>query len=142
GTSALHTTSPSLTFTVPNDFSISASPCPYTALLRSSVTSTVSTAVTSGNAQTVTLSASGLPAGATASFNPSTVTAGGSSTLTIGTTSSTPAGSYTLTVAGTGASATHSTSVSLTVTMPDDSPDHATPSRVTVGQGHRLPPPA
>src|SRR5438132_5697696 len=70
----------------------------------------------------MTLSASGLPAGATASFNPSTVTAGGSSTLTIGTTSSTPAGSYTLTVSGTGASATHSTSVSLTVTVPDDFP--------------------
>src|SRR5207245_2003547 len=97
-------------------------------------TSAVSTAVTSGNAQTMTLSASGLPAGATASFNPSTVTAGGSTPLTIGTTSSTPAGSYTLTVTGTGASATHSTSVSLTVTVPDDFSIRAHPSSVTARQ--------
>src|SRR3989449_6222525 len=76
----------------------------------------------------MTLSASGLPAGATASFNPSTVTAGGSSTLTIGTTSSTPAGSYTVTVTGTGASATHSTSVSLTVTAPLSGPRFVQPA--------------
>src|SRR2546421_10972843 len=69
------------------------------------------------------------------SFNPSTVTAGGSSTLTIGTTSSTPVGSYTVTVTGTGASATHSTSVSLTVTVPDDFSISASPSSVTVVQG-------
>src|SRR3989440_1497330 len=86
----------------------------------------------------MTLSASGLPAGATASFNPSTVTAGGSSTLTIGTTSSTPAGSYTLTVSGTGASATHSTSVSLTVTVPDDFSISASPNSASVDPGHNL----
>src|SRR5437016_9724524 len=84
----------------------------------------------------MTLSASGLPAGATTSFNPSTVTAGGSSTLTIGTTSSTPAGSYTLTVTGTGASATHSTSVLLTVTTPDALPSSARPTTETVVQDH------
>src|SRR5206468_3614433 len=83
-----------------------------------SVSSTVSTAVTSGNAQTMTLSASGLPAGATASFNPGTVTAGGSSTLTIRSTEQTPAGQSPSAVACTGASATQSTSVSLTVTVP------------------------
>ena len=113
--SALSTSAAVMT-PVPDDFSISASPSSVTVVQGQSVTSAVSTAVTSGNAQTMTLSASGLPAGATASFNPSTVTAGGSSTLTIGTTSSTPASSYTVTVTGTGASATHSTSVSLTVT--------------------------
>src|SRR2546426_1975173 len=83
----------------------------------------------------MTLSASGLPAGATASFNPSTVTAGGSSTLTISLVSSTLVGSYALTVTGTGASATHSTSVSLTVTVPDDFSISASPSSVTVVQG-------
>src|SRR3989454_3473913 len=86
----------------------------------------------------MTLSASGLPAGATASFNPSTVTAGGSSTLTISLVSSTLVGSYALTVTGTGASAMHSTSVSLTVTVPDDFSISASPSSVTVVQGQSV----
>jgi hypothetical protein len=63
----------------------------------------------------VSLSASGLPSGATASFNPATVTAGAGSTLTITTLASTPAGTSTVTVTGTGASATHTTAVTLTV---------------------------
>src|SRR5206468_9054923 len=114
--SAAHSTASSLTVTVPADCSISVSP--YTALFRSgqSVTSTVSTTVTSGNAQTMTLSASGLPAGATASFNPSTVTAGGSSTLTIGTSAANTAGRHTRTETDTGPQATQSTSVAITVT--------------------------
>jgi len=75
----------------------------------------VSTAVTGGAAQSVSLSASGLPAGASASFNPAGVTAGGSSTLTIATASTTPTGSATVTITGTGTSATHSTTITLTV---------------------------
>ncbi|MGW3359847.1 hypothetical protein ACWDFL_31245 [Streptomyces bungoensis] len=63
----------------------------------------------------VSLSASGLPSGATASFNPSSVTAGGSSTLAVATASSTPAGTYNITVIGTGASATHTATHTLTV---------------------------
>jgi hypothetical protein len=76
----------------------------------------VSTAVTSGSAQTVSLSASGLPSGASASFSPSSVTAGNSSTMTITTSTTTPAGTYPITITGTGTSATHTTSYSLTVT--------------------------
>src|SRR5262249_20591070 len=81
-----------------------------------SVTTTVSTAVTSGSAQTVNLSASGLPTRASATFNPTSVTAGNSSTLTISTSASTPAGTYTVTITGTGASATHTAPYTLTVT--------------------------
>jgi hypothetical protein len=81
------------------------------------VTTTISTAVTSGTAQSVSLSASGLPSGVTASFNPATVTAGASSTLTFTTTATTPPASATVTVTGTGASATHTTTVALTVTQ-------------------------
>src|SRR5207245_1381208 len=72
-----------ITPAVPDDFSMSASPSSVSVVQGQSGTSTISTTVTSGNAQTVTLSAGGLPAGATASFNPSAVTAGGSSTLTV-----------------------------------------------------------
>src|SRR2546430_8987650 len=69
---------------VTNDFSIAANPTSLSLASGGSGSSTISTAVTSGSAQTVSLSASGVPAGASASFNPTSVTAGGSSTLTIG----------------------------------------------------------
>lgn len=101
---------------VSNDFSIAASPTSGTVTAGTSATSTISTAVTSGSAQSVTLSASGLPSGATASFSPASVTAGSSSTLTINTSSSTAAGTYPITVTGTGASATHTATYTLTVT--------------------------
>ena len=119
-TSGTHTTPVSVTVTAPvtNDFSIAASPSSVSVVQGSSTTSAISTAVTSGAAQNVSLSAGGLPAGAAASFNPTSVAAGGSSTLTIATAASTPAGTSTVTVTGTGASATHSTTVSLTVTAP------------------------
>ncbi len=99
-----------------NDFSISASPTSGTTAAGGSVNSTVSTATTSGSAQTVSLSASGLPAGASASFNPPSVTSGGSSTMTITTSASTPAGTSSVTITGTGTSATHTAPFSLTVT--------------------------
>jgi len=109
-------TLPNCTSTPPaNDFSIAVSPTSGTVTAGSGTSTTVSTAVTSGSAQTVSLSASGLPSGASAAFSPTSVTAGGSSTLTISTSASTPAGSYPITVTGTGTSATHSTSYTLTV---------------------------
>ncbi len=99
----------------PNDFSISTSPTSGSATAGSATTSTISTAVTSGVAQSVALSASGAPAGTIVSFNPTTVSAGGSSTMTVSTSGSTPTGTTSITVTGTGASATHTTSFSLTV---------------------------
>jgi subtilisin family serine protease len=98
-----------------NDFSLSVSPTSGTVTAGGSTTATVSTATTSGSAQTVNLSASGLPSGATASFSPGSVTSGGSSTMTITTSASTPAGSYPVTITGTGSSATHTASYTLTV---------------------------
>ncbi|WP_433314714.1 S8 family peptidase [Micromonospora sp. CA-269861] len=99
-----------------NDFSVSVSPTSGSAAPGGSVTATVGTATTAGSAQSVSLSASGLPAGATASFSPSTVTSGGSSTLTIATSASTPAGSYPVTITGSGAAGTRTATYTLTVT--------------------------
>jgi hypothetical protein len=101
--------------TTTNDFSIGDSPSGATVTAGQPTSTNVTTAVTSGSAQTVALTASGLPTGAGASFNPVSVTAGSSSTLSITTSSSTPAGNYSVTITGTGSSATHSTSFSLTV---------------------------
>ena len=120
----------------PPDFSIAAAPTTVTVTAGQGGTSTISTAVTSGAAQSVALSATGLPSGATASFNPASITAGQSSTLTITTTAATPTGTATVTVTGTGASATHSTPVSLTVNpVPDDFSISAAPTTVTVTAG-------
>jgi hypothetical protein len=123
--------------TTTGDFSISASPSSLTLNQSSSGTSTISTAVTSGSAQTVALSVSGLPSGAIASLSPTSVTAGGSSTLTVNA-GSAAAGSYTLTVTGTGASATHGTTVALTVngtTTTNDFSISANPASLSVQQG-------
>ncbi len=101
---------------VANDFSIAASPSSVSVAPGGNATSSISTTLVSGSAQSTTLSASGLPSGASAAFSPSVVNTGGSSTLTITTSASTPAGSYPIVVTGTGTSATHQVTVTLTVT--------------------------
>ncbi|GIE24199.1 hypothetical protein Ahu01nite_073010 [Winogradskya humida] len=97
-----------------NDFSVSLGASSGAVNPGSSVTATVSTATTSGSAQTVALTSSGAPTGVTVSFSPASVTSGGSSTMTVATTASAAPGSYTITVTGTG-SASHSASYTLTV---------------------------
>ena len=68
------------------------SPSTVTLNVGASGTSTISTAITSGVGQSITLTANGLPAGVSASFGPNPFTAGGSSTLTLSTVSSALAG--------------------------------------------------
>ena len=98
-----------------NDFSIAVNPTSGSTAPGGSLTTTVSTTTTSGSPQTVNLSASGAPAGTTVSFSPSSVTSGGSSTMTVNVGTSTAAGTYTITVTGTG-SVTRTTPYTLTVT--------------------------
>ncbi|MFD1324036.1 M28 family peptidase, partial [Micromonospora sonneratiae] len=106
------------TSTPADDFAMTVSPTSGTVEPGGSVTSTVNTATLSGSPQTVNLSASGLPAGATATFAPASVTSGGTSTLTIGTSASTPAGHYQVTIVGTGTAATRTSTYTLTVNGP------------------------
>jgi subtilisin family serine protease len=98
-----------------NDFSIAVSPTSGSVTAGTSVVATVTTTLTTGAAQTINLSAAGQPSGATVTFNPASVTSGGSSTMTIATTTATPAGTYLITITGTGTGATHSTTFTLTV---------------------------
>src|SRR5258706_8718831 len=122
-----------------NDFAIGATPSSRTVVQGSSTTFTVNTQVTSGSAKPVSLSVSGLPAGATGAFNPSTVQAGASSIPTITTTSTAPTGTFNLPITGDFSSppTTHTASVSLTVTqlVVDDFSIAATPSSQGVLQG-------
>jgi len=114
-----------------DDFSVSVAPTSGSTVAGGSVTATVNTATTSGSPQTVTFSASGLPAGAAASFAPAAVTSGGSSTLTITTSASTPAGTYPVTITGTG-SATHTATYSLTVTGSGGGCSGTNPNNVSI----------
>ncbi|MEU7982473.1 M28 family peptidase [Micromonospora sp. NPDC049081] len=98
-----------------NDFSVAVSPTSGGVTRGGSTTATVSTATTSGSAQTVALSASGAPSGVSVSFSPSSVTSGGSATMTVSASSSASLGTFTLTVTGTG-SATRTASYTVTVT--------------------------
>ena len=73
-----------------------------------------------GFTDTVNFSVSGLPAGATALFNPATVAGSGSSTMTITTAASSPVGTYTVKVTGATATLSHSANVSLVVNPAGD----------------------
>jgi subtilisin family serine protease len=96
------------------DFSMKASPSSQTIPRGRSATYSVSITRLSGFTSGVTLSASTLPAGWTASFSPNPV-AGSSSTLTIRTSSYSARTTSTVTITGTGGGKTHTATVSLTV---------------------------
>jgi hypothetical protein len=102
------------------DFAIADSPATMTVAPGSAGTSTVTLTPQAKFAQAIGLSCpTGLPTGATCSFNPSSVQLyGGSaqqSTLTIQTSSSTPAGTYTVTTTGVYSPLSHSATIALTV---------------------------
>jgi hypothetical protein len=98
-----------------NDFSLTASPGSQTVTAGGATTFSVATAVTSGSAQTVSLTVTGLPTGTTGAFNPTSVTAGAGSTLSLGVGAATAAGTYALTLKGTGTAVAHTALVSLIV---------------------------
>jgi subtilisin-like proprotein convertase family protein len=107
---------------VNNDFSITPNPTTQTVAAGSSTTYMINTALLSGTAETINLTVSGLPAGVTGSFSPASVTAGGSSTLTVATAATTGASTTQFTITGTATTKTHTTSASLIVTNNNQAP--------------------
>ena len=97
------------------DYSITASPSTLTVTAGNTATYTSTVKPVDGFAGNVALAARGLPSGATASFNPTSISGSGSSTLSLATSLSTPAGTYPITVTGTSGSLSHSATISLTV---------------------------
>ncbi|HPC84362.1 MAG TPA: M4 family metallopeptidase [Thermoanaerobaculaceae bacterium] len=100
-------------------FTLSLSPTSLSITKGSSGSSTVTTTVSGGFNSAISLSASGVPSGATASFNPTSIAAPGSgtSTLTINT-GTAAAGTYTITVTGSGGGLTKTATLSLRITNP------------------------
>jgi hypothetical protein len=119
-----------------NDFTISASPTTASVVQGTGAQYTITTRTTSGRSQSLTLSLSSTPGGVTGTFNPTHVTSGGGSTLTVPATAVAPA-TYTLRITASGSSATHSTSVTLNVTTPAaaDFAIAANPSSLAIAQG-------
>jgi N-acetylneuraminic acid mutarotase len=105
----------SVTVTVPQSFTLSATPTSVSVAQNGGGTSTISVADLGGFTGTVTLAATGLPSGVTASFAAGTaaatqvLTLSASSTATLG-------GPVTVTVTGTSGALSATTTVSLTVT--------------------------
>src|SRR5205807_10495676 len=96
------------------NFSLSASPASLTVKQGTSGTSTITVTPSNGFTGSVSLSASGLPSGVTASFNPTSTTT--TSTLTLTASSTATTGTATVTITGTSGSLTHTTTISLTIT--------------------------
>jgi len=131
-------------FKLPNcgspDFSLSASPAALTIAQGNSAPSTITVTPSGGFTGSVDLTISGVPSGASASFDTTPTTS--SSVLTVAA-GSAIAGTYSLTVTGTSGTLTHTATVTLTVTGPPPPPDFAlsaSPTSVTAAQGSSAPP--
>jgi hypothetical protein len=117
-----------------SDFSISASPTTLNLLQGSSATDAISTTVL-GTAGTVALSALTTDPGLTATFNPTSVTSGGGSTMTVTVGSSVPTGPQSVRVVGTEGSITHTVDVAVNVSAPPDFSISVSPSSVSITAG-------
>jgi N-acetylmuramoyl-L-alanine amidase len=111
--STTHTTAIALTINAPPapDFALTATPSSRTVVRGASTSYTILITPSGGFTGSVTLSATGLPVGTSASFTPNP--AADSSTLSVSTGSNTKPGGYTLTVSGTNGDLVRSTAVSL-----------------------------
>ncbi|HEX4919342.1 MAG TPA: galactose oxidase-like domain-containing protein, partial [Candidatus Bathyarchaeia archaeon] len=118
-----------------SDFSVSATPSSQTVTQGNGTSYTVNVAPSGGFAGTVGLSVSGLPQGATATFNPTSITTSGSSTLSVSTLSSTPPGSYPLTITATSGALTHTATVTLVVNGAGSFTLSVAPTSQTVSRG-------
>jgi hypothetical protein len=96
------------------DFSLSASPSSVSVAPGGQGTSTITVNPIDGFNSSVTLSASGMPSGVTAGFNPNPTST--TSLLTLTVPAGTPTGTSTVTITGVSGSLTHQTSLQLTIT--------------------------
>src|SRR5713226_1539383 len=135
GTSGSLTSTATITLTVnpAGDYTLSTSPSSLSVVQGTNGASTITVTPLNGFNSSVSLSASGLPSGVTASFNPSSTA--GTSSLTLSASSTAALGTYGVTVTGVSGSLSHSTTLSLTVNPPANFAVSASPNSVTIAQG-------
>ena len=114
-------------------FLLSTSPSGVTVTQGGSATSTISVVPRNGFSGSVSLSASGLPSGVTASFNPSSTT--NTSTVTFTASGAATVGTSNVTITGTAGALTATTTVSLTVNPVGTFTLSASSSNVSVSEG-------
>jgi len=102
------------------NYTLSASPGSLSIMQGTSGTSTVTVTPQNGFSGSVSLSASGLPSGVTASFSPNPAMA--TSTLTLAASGTATTGTVTVTITGTSGSLTNTTTIALTVTVAPNFP--------------------
>jgi hypothetical protein len=122
------------------DYAMSTTPATQTVAPGSPAAYTVNVTPTDGFSGDVSLTASGLPAGASGSFTPATVSGGGSSAFNVTTTSATAPGSYPVTITGASGSTVHTAQVTLVISNPAPAADFTlavSPSTQTVARGGR-----
>jgi hypothetical protein len=114
--------SQAVVLTTSSDFSLSLSSSSQTLTAGATSTVTANVSLFGGFLSTITFGASGVPSGTTVSFSPSSLSLGGSSTVSIATSATTPPGVYSIVVSGVGGGATHTSTISLTVKAAGNSP--------------------
>ncbi|MET9628605.1 trypsin-like serine protease [Lentzea sp. NPDC006480] len=121
------------------DFGLSVSPGSGSVAKGRTLSAAITTTAGSGGQENATLSASGLPSGVKAVFQPTTVTTGESAKVTFDASTSAPSGTYEVTITGTTSSGkSASGKFSLTVTgdpQPGDFTLSASPSSVKAAKG-------
>ena len=132
--SLTHTTTIALTVTGPPDFALSANPGAVTLKEGANGPNTITVSPSNGFAGSVSLAASGLPTGVTASFNPTSTTT--TSVLTLTASNSATPTTATVTITGTSGSLVHTTTVALTVlqNFAVTTPTTPAPSPVLAGE--------
>jgi hypothetical protein len=126
--------SPAVTRTITvADFSLSATPASRTIEPGAGTSYTATVTPGTGFTGTVAFSVTGLPSGATATFNPVSLTTSGSTTMSVSTSAATPPGSYPLTIRGT--SGPRVRTVNVTLVVRGDFSISATPTSRTIAVG-------
>ncbi|HEV8042956.1 MAG TPA: SBBP repeat-containing protein [Bryobacteraceae bacterium] len=100
------------------DFTLSMSPSSQNVAPGGNVNYTVTVTAVNGFTGAVNFGVSGLPAGVTGTFNPTSIVGSGTTTLTVSAALGAQVGSSTATVTGTSGTDSHSTSASLVVSSP------------------------
>ena len=131
--SLTHQVSVSLTVTPAPSFTLSAAPSGLGVTQGAHISSTIAVNPLNGFNGTVSLSASGLPSGVTASFNPTSTATASTCTLTASATAAT--GTFTVTIKGVSGAITKSTTISLSVSGSSNFSLSASATSLSIARG-------